>query len=56
VDVRSRRDEEKCSLRDKINKDELSRASCMCRDHRNAYRELGEKYERNSPHGRPRHR
>jgi len=41
---------------DQINKDELGRESCMCREQRNAYRELGDRYEENSPHGGPRNR
>ena len=49
-------DEEECSMSDQINKDELGRASCMCREQRNAYREMGGKCKGNSPHGRPRRR
>jgi hypothetical protein len=49
-------DGEEWSKSDNINKDELGRESCMCREQRNAYRELGDKYEGKSPHGRPRHR
>ena len=56
VGVRWGRDEEECSVSDQINKDELGRESCMCREHRNAYRELGDRYEENSPHGGPRNR
>jgi len=48
--------EEESSISDQINKDEIGMASCMCREKRNSYRELGDKYEGNSPHGRLRYR
>jgi len=56
VGVWWRRDEEECSMSDQINNDERGRASCMFREQRNAYREMEDKYEGNSPHRRPRHR
>jgi hypothetical protein len=56
VGVRWKGNEEECSVSDQIKKDELGKTSCTCREQRNAYRELQDKYEGNSPHGRPRHR
>jgi hypothetical protein len=39
-----------------IKEDELGRAVWTCKEKRNAYRDLEEKYEGKHPHGRPRHR